>query len=119
MFNVNDIFNPVVVADDTGLGGSETALYAAEQAGDYLIIVSPNSSTNNVQRYQGTLFISSLPPVECPADLTGDGQLNFFDVSAFLSAFAAMEPEADFTGDGQFNFFDVSAFLTAFAEGCP
>ena len=55
----------------------------------------------------------------CPADLTGDGQLNFFDVSAFLSAYAANDPAADFTGDGQLNFFDVSAFLGAFGAGCP
>ena len=55
----------------------------------------------------------------CSADLTGDGSLDFFDVSAFLSAFAASEPVADFTGDGSFDFFDVSAFLTAFGEGCP
>jgi FG-GAP repeat len=55
----------------------------------------------------------------CLADLTGDGALNFFDVSAFLSAFAQKDPAADFTGDGAFNFFDVSAFLTAFAAGCP
>jgi len=55
----------------------------------------------------------------CQADLTGDGELNFFDVSAFLSAFSAMDPAADFTGDGEFNFFDVSAFLAAFSAGCP
>lgn len=55
----------------------------------------------------------------CAADLTGEGDLNFFDVSAFLGAFAAMDPIADFTGDGLFNFFDVSAFLGAFAAGCP
>jgi len=57
--------------------------------------------------------------VNCPADITDDGALNFFDVSAFLSAFSAMDPAADFTGDGQFNFFDVSAFLSLFAAGCP
>ena len=57
--------------------------------------------------------------VECLADLTGDGSLNFFDVSAFLTAFGTMDPIADFTGDGSFNFFDVSAFLTAFGMGCP
>ena len=61
--------------------------------------------------------VDSGPP--CPADLTGDGQLNFFDVSAFLTAFSAMDPVADFTGDGMYNFFDVSAFLTAFSAGCP
>ncbi|MHA7812559.1 MAG: GC-type dockerin domain-anchored protein [Phycisphaerales bacterium] len=57
--------------------------------------------------------------VDCPADLTGDGVLNFFDVSAFLSLYNAQDPAADFTGDGQFNFFDVSAFLSAFTSGCP
>ena len=56
---------------------------------------------------------------QCPADLTGDGELNFFDVSAFLNAFAANDPIADFTGDGSYNFFDVSAFLNAFNAGCP
>ncbi len=55
----------------------------------------------------------------CPADLNGDGKLNFFDVSAFLMAFNAMDPSADFSGDGQFNFFDVSQFLSAFNAGCP
>ncbi len=53
------------------------------------------------------------------ADLTGDGMLNFFDVSAFLVAFNELDAQADLNGDGQYNFFDVSAFLVAFAEGCP
>lgn len=55
----------------------------------------------------------------CPADLTGDGSMNFFDVSAFLNAYNAMSPAADFTGDGMYDFFDVSAFLNAFNAGCP
>lgn len=55
----------------------------------------------------------------CPADLNGDGNLDFFDVSAFLTAFTAMDSIADFTGDGAFNFFDVSAFLSAYGDGCP
>ena len=57
--------------------------------------------------------------IPCAADLTGDGNLNFFDVSAFLVGYGAMDPIADFTGDGVFNFFDVSAFLTAYIDGCP
>ncbi|PCI07489.1 hypothetical protein COB72_10105 [bacterium] len=61
----------------------------------------------------------SLGATSCQADLNGDGELNFFDVSAFLNAFAAMDLVADFTGDGMLNFFDVSAFLNAFAKGCP
>lgn len=58
-----------------------------------------------------------IPP--CPADLTGDGVLNFFDVSAFLSAFGTQQPPGDFNGDGNLDFFDVSAFLSAFHAGCP
>ena len=57
--------------------------------------------------------------LECPPDLTGDGVVNFFDVSAFLSAFNSMNPIADLNNDGLYNFFDVSAFLSAFSAGCP
>jgi hypothetical protein len=61
--------------------------------------------------------ISVIDP--CPADLTGDGLVDFFDVSAFLTAYASMDPVADFNDDGSFNYFDVSAFLTDYAVGCP
>ena len=75
------------------------------------------SDMDSMDFFNPTTVIASLN--ECPADMNGDGVLNFFDVSAFLSAFAAQEPAADFTNDGVFNFFDVSAFLSAFAAGCP
>jgi FG-GAP repeat len=57
--------------------------------------------------------------LDCLADLTGDGELNFFDVSGFLLLFQLNDLRADLTSDGEFNFFDVSAFLNAFSEGCP
>jgi hypothetical protein len=53
-----------------------------------------------------------LARVVCPADLTNDGVLNFFDVSSFLSTLP------DYNNDGSFNFFDVSAFLVDFGAGC-
>ncbi|MCA9302787.1 MAG: S8 family serine peptidase [Phycisphaerales bacterium] len=56
---------------------------------------------------------------ECPADFTGDGSLDIFDVFAFLDAFNASDPSADFTNDGAFDIFDVFAFLDAFNAGCP
>jgi choice-of-anchor B domain-containing protein len=60
------------------------------------------------------------PDLGCSAaDLTGDGSLNFFDISAFLAAFGANDPVADFTGDGAFNFFDISEYLSVFGDGCP
>ena len=55
----------------------------------------------------------------CPADLTDDGALDFFDVSAFLTAYSMGDYIADYTGDAIFDFFDVSAFLSHFAKGCP
>ncbi|MCA9276913.1 MAG: hypothetical protein KDA29_12890 [Phycisphaerales bacterium] len=68
---------------------------------------------------RSTVAVRFLLTQTCPADLTGDQSLDFFDVSAFLSAFNAMDPIADITGDGSFDFFDVSAFLNAFNAGCP
>jgi hypothetical protein len=55
----------------------------------------------------------------CAADLTNDGELNFFDVQAFLQAFSAQNPIADFNDDQIFDFFDVQAFLNAYSQGCP
>ncbi len=55
----------------------------------------------------------------CPADLTGEGDLDFFDVSVFLNAFAASDQIADFVDDDILDFFDVQSFLQAFAAGCP
>lgn len=57
--------------------------------------------------------------LDCPPDLTGDGQVNFFDVSSFLSEFNNQTSIGDWNNDGQWNFFDVSAFLGAFNAGCP
>lgn len=66
--------------------------------------------------YSGSAYVFTIP---CPADLTGDGALDFFDVSAFLTAFWNQDPIADYEPDGNFNFFDVTAYLIAFGMGCP
>jgi hypothetical protein len=72
-----------------------------------------------VSNYDRSLMIHWGTPEACLADLTGEGIVDFFDVSAFLQAFAAQESIADFTNDGIWDFFDVSAFLQAYAQGCP
>lgn len=53
-----------------------------------------------------------------PADLDGDGQNNFFDVSLFLKAFLGGDLQVDYNEDGVLDFFDISAFLTAYMDGC-
>ena len=55
----------------------------------------------------------------CNVDMNGDGELNFFDVSAFLVAYLGEETVADLNGDGAYNFFDVAAFIAQFNAGCP
>ena len=87
-------------------------------------LVADPSAPNGIAASQiaQLTYICSLNGIcinNCPADLNGDGSLNFFDVSSFLGAYSAMDPSADFTGDGALNFFDVSAFLGAFSGGCP
>jgi beta-glucanase (GH16 family) len=69
----------------------------------------------------GAVFVdgvtfSTLP---CPADLSPDGVLDFFDVSVFLGAYGVGDPIADFNDDGAFDFFDVSLFLASYFAGCP
>ena len=52
-----------------------------------------------------------------PADLNGDGTLDFYDVSAFIVAYQSNDPVADFNADGQWDFFDVSMFLEIYLAG--
>ena len=54
----------------------------------------------------------------CDADLSGDGVIDFFDVSEFLSYFSAQDVRGDLNNDGVFNFFDVSVFLQLYSQGC-
>ena len=64
--------------------------------------------------------LSNYPaPSTCVADFSGDGMLDFFDISAFISAFGSQNPIADLNNDGLFNFFDISSFITLFSAGCP
>jgi len=65
------------------------------------------------------VFSGVLPIDLCQADYTGDGVLDFFDISAFLTLFSDNDPSADINQDAQWDFFDISAFLTLFSAGCP
>jgi len=83
--------------------------------GDSLIIGGGFSQVDGVAANR----IIALLQESCAADLTGEGDLNFLDVSAFLTAYGNQDPIADFEPDGLFNFLDVSAFLSAYGAGCP
>ena len=55
----------------------------------------------------------------CIADLNGDNEVDFVDISTFVSAFSAQQVLADINGDGEYDFADISAFVAAFTAGCP
>jgi O-glycosyl hydrolase len=101
------------------LTGEQSTSVARWQA---LTPFAPTTSSNfaaTLPPESVTTFASSYLGETCVADFTGDGVLDFFDVSAFLAAFSAGDSAGDFNNDGIFDFFDVSAFLAAFAAGCP
>jgi len=82
-----------------------------------------NRELNAIVTFGGSGWTYAQPDPGCPgggceADLTGDGVLDFFDVSAFLAAFSNQEALADWNADGVWDFFDVAAYLYAFATGC-
>lgn len=54
----------------------------------------------------------------CPADLNGDGMLNFFDVDRLLNPAPGANIFLDYNLDGVTNFFDISDFLNDFQIGC-
>lgn len=57
------------------------------------------------------VYAFSIP--QCMADLTGDGSLDYFDLSMLL------QTQFDYNGDMEFDFFDVSAFMMDLLAGCP
>ena len=119
-FFMEERFYGTLPVDDDIYVISNVQIPSTLPPGNYYIgtIVDTSDSESNTANnwVSDTGFITVL---ECVPDLTGDGQVNFFDVSAFLSAYNAMNPIADFNNDGVFNFFDVSAFLSAYNAGCP
>lgn len=61
----------------------------------------------------GAGYAFNISSIICPADLTQDGSVDFFDISEFLST------QPDWNDDTVFDFFDVSDYLAAFTAGCP
>lgn len=89
-------------------------LMTAGEEGSFVVNVDPVAGRVTLDQFmEGSMGMCS------PADLTADGVLDFFDISAFLTLFGQQDPIADFNNDTQLDFFDVSAFLTLFGNACP
>jgi hypothetical protein len=80
-----------------------------------LLVVGARSDDDNGNS-SGSFYVFD---TYCPADLNGDGQLDFIDISLFVAAFNSQSPLADINGDNQWDFIDISLFVSAFTAGCP
>lgn len=61
---------------------------------------------------------SETPAAACPADLNGDGFVDFADYLEFLNLYEAQDPRVDFNGDGFVDFLDYLEFLNLYEAGC-
>jgi FG-GAP-like repeat len=107
-------------ASDTNLAGW-TLQYTGGDASGWITIASGSSNINNAMlgtwdttglrpcAYTVRLLVSDQAVLNC-----GFGRHQTSDMISF-----DLRCQADLTEDGTLNFFDVSAFLQAFAAGCP
>jgi len=99
------------------IGETTTIIQAGTIIGEFGSIDASSFGAN--RRVSVTVGENSVDVfVTCAADLTGDGQNNFFDLVEFLTLLNAMDPAADLDENGQFNFFDLSMYLDLFNLGC-
>jgi len=83
------------------------------------VIIGANGADPGGRSRAGSSYVLfGRTPIDCPADLNGDGVLNIFDFLEFQNLFDAGDPRADFDGDGSLTIFDFLAFQNAFDAGC-
>jgi len=122
MMDVRERANPASMDPNSPSAGTQSWMYYNPKPNLEDLNSSPYIRRMADTAFVGAWMIRALgePAVTtCAVDYTGDGALDFFDVSAFLDLFAAQDPSADLTDDGAFDFFDVSDFLDQFGAGCP
>lgn len=64
------------------------------------------------------VFVLSPIPKPCPADVTLDGFVDYFDFFEFIDAFETDQPLADTNHDGFIDYFDFLEFTNSFEAGC-
>ncbi|MGP1310644.1 MAG: dockerin type I domain-containing protein [Phycisphaerales bacterium] len=109
--------NPILGTDDLGNPRLHRNL-------DYFFAFSGDDDTAPGIPPLSTMYLDNLcvqAPQDCPADLNGDGVVNFTDLNTVISNFGASGEgvSGDVTGDGVVNFTDLNLVLSAFGgDGC-
>ncbi|MBU3729095.1 MAG: DUF5123 domain-containing protein [Phycisphaerales bacterium] len=104
---------------DSGANASVPAGVTTDFAGNARFVDSPAADSGSgtapvVDR--GALEWQPSAPA-CPADVTGDGTTDGFDIAALLSGWGSAG-DADINGDGTINGLDLTALLSAWGP-CP
>lgn len=94
--------------------------YAADGGGvyraDYRLYFGDDAGTPTPGYQAGEVTLTWQTP--CPADLNGDGLIDFTDYLEFLNLYDAQNPRIDFATDGVIDFADFLEFLNLFDAGC-
>ena len=86
--------------------------------GDWNIRLTHGYETGSDDQWSGTLTFGVLADeAPCPADLSGDGEVGFSDLSIILSNWLTSDG-GDVNGDGETNFSDLSLVLSAWGTEC-
>jgi hypothetical protein len=113
-----------------GAASARVRVYFQTTSREYIEFLRDANVTNNkgqIAYDQWVLHGKSAPVLmddgqvdlpECPADLDGDGNVDFNDFLAFLNLFNAEDPLADVNMDGAIDFNDLLGFLNLFNAGC-
>jgi hypothetical protein len=105
------------IADNTFFGTTEEDhFFGFESAGGISAIKISNASggieVDHIQYAGGEVD-------DCPADCTGDGNLNILDFVCFQSAWKDHQASGDCDHNGLFNILDFVCFQGLFQQGCP
>ncbi len=78
------------------------------------------SSASYGETFTGTIA-GEIGVASCPADINGDGLVDFADLNALLGSFGQIGDglPGDLDGDGDVDFSDLNGLLALYSVGCP
>lgn len=77
-----------------------------------------NAQLHDTITLRGAAIVVAFADAPCPADITGEGELNTNDFFEFLALYQAGDSRADFSPGGGINTNDFFAYLAAYQAGC-
>jgi len=116
----NLVFTIALQSSSTGTPKFLFAGNIDDRPGDDLLVVNeiPTEGARAAGDLSASLFGQLNASDGCPADLDGNGLLNFDDIDLFVNGFLSGDLIADLDDNGTLNFDDIDAFVGSFLGGC-